>query len=241
MRIPLLSIPPLRALIASLALLATGAGAADKDRERIERRSGKIATSIRNVQLDENSKIPAEVMKRAKGIIILKQYEAGVIFGAKGGFGIAMKRREDGSWGPPAWIKTGEISGGLQLGIHKLNVILVIAREGGLSMLDKPKFQIGVDASVTRGPTGSSFEARIGEDADLLAYTEFQGYYAGATFEGGFLLPDRRSNQATYGERFSVPEILNHPELEQPSFATPIVELLSLIEQGLPVETRPAR
>ncbi|EDY80535.1 hypothetical protein VDG1235_149 [Verrucomicrobiia bacterium DG1235] len=214
----------------AFAFLLSPTQAANKDEERLLRRSGKIATSIRNIQADESSKIPASVMSQAKGIIILKQYEAGVIFGAKGGFGLAMKRAESGDWGPPAWIKTGEISGGLQLGAQKLNVVLIIVNDKSLRMLEKAKFQIGVDASVTRGPTGSNYEARIGENADILAYTDYQGYYAGATFEGSFLLPDRRSNDLTYGERLEVAEIINSSELPTPAFLADVLELLAQIE-----------
>lgn len=169
-------------------------------------------------------------MSQAKGIIILKQYEAGVIFGAKGGFGIAMRRDKEGNWGSPAWVKTGEISGGIQLGAQTLNVVLVIVKESGLRMLEKTKFQIGVDASVTRGPTGSNYEARLGEMADILAYTDYEGFYAGATFEGGFLLPDRKSNELTYGQKREVSEIINDKATETPAFLAEIVRLIEEIE-----------
>lgn len=222
-------------LLASfLSFLASTSNAQDskevRDLEKLERRAAKIATSIANVQIEDNSKIPPEILKNAKGMIVLRQYEAGVIFGAKGGFGMALKKQDDGRWGPPAWIKTGEISGGIQIGVQTLNVILLIMNDDGLAMLEKPKFQVGVDATVTRGPTGNSIGARLGVEADLLAYTDTEGFYAGATFEGGFLLPDRKSNLIAYGERLSVSEIISRPDLQAPAYAEKIATLLASIE-----------
>lgn len=169
-------------------------------------------------------------MSEARAVIVLKQYEAGVIFGAAGGFGIVVKRDSEGEWGAPAWLKTGEISGGLQLGAQKLNVVLIVVRDKALEMLDREKFQIGVDAYVVRGPTGTFSESNIGEDVDILAYTVYEGYYAGATFEGGFLLPDNRSNEICYGERLAVSDIINHPDLPKPEALLKLFELFEAIE-----------
>lgn len=178
--------------------------------------------------------IPAAIMQKAKGLILIKQYEAGVIFGAKGGFGIALRRKPGGNWSAPAWIKTGEISGGLQFGAQKLNVVLVILNEDGLKMLNKPKFQIGVDATVTRGPTGSNYEQSTGSDVDIYAYTVNEGYYAGATFEGGFLLPDKKSNEVSYKQRLDAPEILESTNLAIPPYFARIMNLLQKIENPEP-------
>ncbi len=226
-------------LIAFLSLGCSSVGSSifgedevDKDTSRLMRRSEKLANSLVDIQSEESSMIPPAVMQSAKGLIIIKQYEAGVIFGVKGGFGVALRRTKAGEWSPPAWIKTGEISGGLQLGAQKLNVVLVIVNEDGLKMLNKAKFQIGIDARVTRGPTGSNYESNISEDADIYAYTVNEGYYAGATFEGGVLLPDRRSNETCYQQRLEVREILAREDLEIPSYFERILRLLAEIETG---------
>lgn len=229
--------PSLKHALAFLLLTVASLAAAqeqDKALSRLNRRAEKLASSINDIQAAEHSMIPEEILQKAKGLIILKQYEAGAIFGAKGGFGVALKRKPNGEWGPPAWIKTGEISGGLQLGAQKLNVVLVILNEKSLSMLEKPKFQLGVDASVTRGPTGSNFEANLGMHADILAYTGYEGYYAGATFEGGFLLPDRKSNEVCYGKRLEVAQILSSSDLQVPLFLTRALKLLAKVEGGSP-------
>ncbi|MBC2608227.1 lipid-binding SYLF domain-containing protein [Pelagicoccus albus] len=210
------------------------ANAADRETNRMERRAEKLAASLRDIQSLEGSQIPPNILKQAKGVIILKQYEAGVIFGAMGGFGIVAVRNDEGNWSTPAWLKTGQISGGLQLGAQKLNLVLLIVKEEGLEMLKKAKFQIGVDASVVRGPTGSNPESKA--DADILAYTVYEGIYAGATFEGGFLLPDKKLNEYSYGQQLAVLEIINSHELKRPEPLNIVFESLQAIENGQGLE-----
>lgn len=204
---------------------------ADKIHDRLAKRGAKIATTIENIQIEDASRIPAAVIRKAKGIIILRQFEAGFVFGGKGGFGLAMKRNEKGDWGPPAWIKTGEGSWGLQIGAQTLNVILLIMNEEGLQMLEKAKFRIGIDAAATAGPTGRTVEIKSGIDSPILSYTDTEGFYAGATFEGGFLMPDNKSNLAVYEDWLSVPEILESNELTFPPYAFRVIELLKKIEE----------
>lgn len=204
----------------------------ERDKNRLQRRGEKLAASVRDIQSQEISQIPAAIMRQAKAVIVVKQYEAGVIFGAAGGFGVVVKRGESGDWGPPAWLKTGEISGGLQLGAQKLNVVLIVVKDRALELLERGKFQIGVDAYVVRGPTGTYSESRIGADADILAYTVYEGYYAGATFEGGFLLPDKRSNEISYGQRVEVADIIDDPELATPEALRELFDLFKSIENA---------
>ena len=71
---------------------ASVAHSADIDSATIEKRSLAIAESLHSIQHDTFSSIPASVLSRAKGVIILRQHEAGFIFGGKGGIGIAMIR-----------------------------------------------------------------------------------------------------------------------------------------------------
>lgn len=233
--------PRLLALLCILTLNGVSSFADQNDRElnRMVRRGEKLAASIKDVQSLENSQIPHDVMREAKGIIVLKQYEAGVIFGAMGGFGIVAKRNSDGRWSAPAWLKTGQISGGLQLGAQKLNVVLVIMKDDGLKMLEKAKFQLGVDATVFRGPTGTNRDSKMGVHADILAYTVYEGYYAGATFEGGYLLPDNKLNEYAYGERMKVSEIVNSEDLSSPAALDELFTLLRKIEQDKNLFDRP--
>ncbi|MBK1876610.1 lipid-binding SYLF domain-containing protein [Pelagicoccus mobilis] len=217
-------------ILLQVFVLPAFAAPTEREQKRLDRRGEKLAASVRDIQSLERSQIPADIMRQAKAVIVLKQYEAGVIFGASGGFGIVAKRDPEGYWGAPAWLKTGEISGGLQLGAQKLNVVLLVVKDRALEMLKKEKFQLGVDANIVRGPTGAYSESSIGQDADMLAYTAFEGYYAGASFEGGFLLPDNKANESSYGQKFEVTHIIEAPDLDTPDSLIELFELLDSIE-----------
>ena len=54
--------------------------------------------------LEEN--IPAELMKKAEGIVVIPNLiKAGLGIGGQRGKGVAMLRKADGSWSDPAFVK----------------------------------------------------------------------------------------------------------------------------------------
>ncbi|MGB9642483.1 MAG: lipid-binding SYLF domain-containing protein, partial [Candidatus Ratteibacteria bacterium] len=79
-----------------------------------------------------DTEIPAALFENCKGIIIMKQYKAGFIFGIKGGFGVALAKDEKtGKWSPPAFVKSGEGSYGVQIGGQAVDSILLIMNKEG--------------------------------------------------------------------------------------------------------------
>ncbi len=214
------------------SLTAASLQAADFDSATIEQRSLAISESLYSFQSDALASIPASVLKQAKGIIVLRQHEAGFIFGGKGGIGVALIRDSSGRWGPPAWLKTGSGSWGLQFGYQQLNVVLLLMNENVLNLLYRPKFRIGVDAAATAGPVGSAVEAKLGYEAPILVYTETEGLFAGASFEGGFLVPDKKANRVAYGGDYSVPQIISGRIVRFPEFGRPIRTSLENIERS---------
>lgn len=196
-------------LLAGL-LLACPARADDLTRDDLEERIDRLQESFRSVMGEGDSGIPNFILTRARGIIIFRKYEGGFIFGGKGGFGLALVRHDDGTWSGPAFLKTGEGSFGLQFGAQSLDVVYVIMNEEGMHLLSQTKFRIGVDAGATAGPAGGQTEAKTGPNAPPIYYfANTSGLYAGATLEGGFLLPDGKANEVYTGrEGISMREIL---------------------------------
>ncbi|MEM9161217.1 MAG: lipid-binding SYLF domain-containing protein [Verrucomicrobiota bacterium] len=217
------------AMIFGFLVLASSVYAINE--KTLDRRSLKLFETLNDIQTEANSRIPASVLKQAKGVIIMKQYEAGLVFGGKGGYGLAMTRGKDGKWGPPAWIKTGEGSWGLQVGVQKLNVVVLLMNDNVLNLLYNPKFRLGVDAGATAGPVGRNIEAKIGNDTPILIYTNTTGLYAGAALEAGFLIPAKKANALTYGDEYSIPQIISGRVVPMPEFGPPIVDKLQSIER----------
>ncbi len=173
--------------------------------------------------------IPQSIMEKCHGLIILRQYKAGFIFGVKGGQGIVLvKDKYTGEWSPPAFIKTGEGSFGLQIGGQSVDSIFLIMNEDGMEMLNKTKFKIGVDASAAVGPVGRDAEAKVGPGTAILVYSRAKGLYAGASFEGGLLLNDDSANRKFYDVKdITIQNILFENKVKMPNEAKPLVSLLN--------------
>jgi len=164
---------------------------------RIER----SRTYLEEIMRAPDLSIPQNIFKDCKGIMIMRQYKAGFIFGAKGGYGIAMVRNKKGNWSPPSFIKSGEGSFGFQIGGQSVDSIFLIMNDKGMEMLKKSKFKIGGDASAAVGPVGRDLEAKVGVEMSILAYSRAKGLYVGATIEGGLLVNDDEANATFYNKK----------------------------------------
>ncbi|MBU0533628.1 MAG: lipid-binding SYLF domain-containing protein [Candidatus Omnitrophica bacterium] len=176
-----------------------------------------------------DTSIPQSIMENCHGIIILRQYKAGFIFGVKGGQGIVLVKDETtNEWSPPAFVKTGEGSFGLQIGGQSVDSIFLIMNKDGMEMLNKTKFKIGLDASAAIGPIGRDAEAKVGPGTAILVYSRAKGLYAGASFEGGLLLNDDTANRKFYDVKdITIQDILFDNKVNMPEEAKPLINLLN--------------
>ena len=161
--------------------------------------------------------IPSTLLKSCQGIIIMRQYNAGFIFGAKIGEGIALKRDiKTRKWSAPSFVSGGEASFGLQIGGQLSDAIILIMNKYGVESLLLTKFKLGVGASLALGPVGRDTEAKVGTNTTFLVYSRSKGLYGGLTLEGGFISQEDISNEEFYGRKISVSEIfLNKDDIPE--------------------------
>ncbi len=182
-------------------IAAAPAEAASRARKKGVKRIKRARKYFDEIMEAPDTAIPQTVLQNCRGIIVVRQYKAGFVLGAKGGAGLAMlKDKATKKWSPPVFIKTGEGSIGFQIGGQSIDSIFLIMNKEGVEMLLKSKFKIGVDASAAAGPVGRDAEAKIGAGTAILVYARAKGLYVGATFEGGLLLLDGTINEAFYGK-----------------------------------------
>lgn len=179
-----------------------------------------------------DTEIPAALIKQCRGVVIMRQYKAGFIFGVKGGYGVALVRDEEtGEWSPPAFVKAGEGSYGVQIGGQAVDSILLIMNKEGMEMLIKTKFKLGVDGSVAAGPVGRDAAAKLGPGTAILVYSRAKGLYAGATIEGGLILNDNDANEKFYGVKgITTQDILFKKAVEMPDAAKDLINALKMYE-----------
>ena len=188
-----------RGALLVLAMLgpATGVmGAADQ--AKLDERIRKLTDHFESIAGTPRTRIPGYVLRRAQGIVIFQEFEAGFFVGVRGGNGVALARNPNtGKWSLPSFIKTGKGSLGLQVGGHEISAVMVILDPQVMRQLARARFRIGVDAAATGGSMGVEADARVGLPPIVL-YSNATGLFAGVSIEGGVLTPSNKANQRYY-------------------------------------------
>ncbi len=111
--------------------------------DRIERYNNYLE----EVMKIPDTAIPSKLLKSCKGILIMRQYKAGFIFGIKGGAGVALKRdKKTDKWSAPTFVANAEGSFGFQIGGQAIDAILLIMNNSGVESLLLTKCKLGIDA-----------------------------------------------------------------------------------------------
>ena len=172
--------------------------------------------------------IPPQVLRQAKGLIIINQFQASFFLGVKDGYGVILVRRPNGKWSVPAFLKAGDISLGLQFGGRSINTVMVLMDEETPRRLFKGRVNFGTDAKVVAGIRMAEAEyvtQSLPAGANVLVYTNQEGLMAGVALKTGFISPDDKANQTYYNTRYRLPELLYSDWV-----ATPPVEAQYLMQ-----------
>ncbi len=182
-------------------------------KEKLTDRIDRSNNYLEEIMKIPETSIPSTLLKSCQGIIIMRQYNAGFIFGAKIGQGVALTRDiKTRKWSAPSFVASAEANFGLQVGGQMADAIILIMNRFGVESLLFTKFKLGVDASLAIGPVGRNTEAKIGTNTAFLVYSKSKGLYGGLTFEGGFISQDDRANKEFYGRKISASEIFRNKD-----------------------------
>ncbi len=221
----------------SLVFCAAAEAASKRD---VAKRLEDFRQFFVDFQYAPDSAVPSDLLSQCYGIIIMRQYKAGFVFGVKGGDGVVLLHNPDtGAWSAPGFVVSAEGSFGFQIGGQSIDAIILIMNRDGLEMLVKSRFKVGVDASAAAGPVGRDASAKVSAGTALLAYSRAKGLYAGVAFEGGALLNYDEYNRAMYGMDIGLKDILFNGMVAVPPEAYPLIEALSsyTIIQAAPSST----
>jgi lipid-binding SYLF domain-containing protein len=195
-----------------LGLTATASLRADAnaDHDTFITRVETCEAIIREFQADPVNAIPAEVLQRAKALVITNQLKGGILLGFKVGYGAIIVKKSNGQWSIPVLVRSGDASLGLQLGGSSVQSVYVIMNEQTPSLLFEGRFNIGVDAQAIAGPRVAEKEKWNREllNTPVLVYSKKKGLYAGATVKTGYLTRSDAINRAYYGVPYDLPELL---------------------------------
>jgi lipid-binding SYLF domain-containing protein len=148
--------------------------------------------------------IPAAVLMRASGIAVIpaaakdgtRYYGNGVVS--------ARGARPD-YWTPPAVIAfEGAIPLDLETG--SLDFVFIAQSRRGLDWLVDPRTTSTTAHAMAAGGLGHNTPIRI--NADLLAYMQFENYFAGVTVDDWIVHEMKAANETLYGRRYSTDDIV---------------------------------
>ena len=171
-------------------------------------------------------RLPADLLARARGIIILHKFKAGLIVGGEAGNGVALVRdKTTGAWSAPAFISSAEGSYGLQIGAQESTIVLLLMNETGLKPLLGGSVNIGVDVAATAGPfdEGGKIDTTTIQQP-ILVYSSSGGLFAGAAFKGGGILPEQKSNEMFYARAMN--DILFDPLVRPNATGQHLIDVL---------------
>jgi lipid-binding SYLF domain-containing protein len=144
----------------------------------------------------------ARQMETARGVLIIPELvQGGFILGAAGGRGTLMGRSSPRDWSPPAFYGMGSGSVGLQIGAKVSEIVFIIRTEKGFNAILEHKFKFGAEAGITMVAVGIGMEggSTSAGGADIVAFSNSAGLFAGASVEGSYLDADNDWNAMYYG------------------------------------------
>ncbi len=158
-----------------------------------------------------------EYLKNSRAILIFPElYEGGLIFGAKGGNGILIIRRNAEEFSGPFFYSIGGLSFGLQVGMKSAQVAMTIMTNRGLNSILKERVKLGVDVdtAIINSGIGYSAESTL-RLADIYSFSDNSGLFVGGSLEGTYLQPRNDLNQIIHGKEFTSEEILKNKSISK--------------------------
>jgi lipid-binding SYLF domain-containing protein len=206
----------MKTLLATILVASLAVPAMATSKNKLDARVRDLTEYFEKVQKDPENAVPAEILRKAQGLIIMRTYKAGFIIGVAGGGGVALVRNTTtGKWGPVGFLKAGEGSFGFQAGGQRSDLIMVLMNSTSLKLLTDPNWKIGADVRATAGPKSAGDQANLKtDDTPVLLYSETKGLYGGASLQTGGLVPDPGDNEDYYGKKLTMEEIIVEGKVE---------------------------
>ena len=128
--------------------------------------------------------INMDLVKDAKGIVILNYTGFAIGIGGTGGDGILFARKDDGGWTGPCAITTDGGNIGIKVGGSDNDVVLLLMKAGVVNKWAKGGHFGSAAASAVLGPKGADAVDASMRDRDFNAYVWNKGAELGVSFGG---------------------------------------------------------
>jgi lipid-binding SYLF domain-containing protein len=216
-------------LILSVCLAMVAAPAIADDKAKAQGVVDKMTESFNHLSADPNMGWFRDNLKKAKAVMILRQFRAGFIIGGSGGSGVMLSHDKQGKWSYPAFYGIGSGSIGFQIGAEGSEVALLIMTEKGRDALLTTDVKLGGDITVAAGPVGAGAKAAT---TDVLSFSRSKGVYGGVSLEGMVIGPNGKLNHAYYDQGVSPLDILVNQKVQNPGANDLVAAVTKLASTG---------
>lgn len=185
---------------------------ADRILDRVIRKNKKGKTAV-----------PKGLFKKAKGIVIISSFEAGVLFGGHSGKGIIIAKDENGNWSPPSAIGLTGFGCGPLIGaswkdtvIFLFDDIAVDTLAGEVGGMFGAQGELTISSTFGRAADLSASLSDFGVGSTFsLAHTK--GLFAGLSLNGAVLRCCKKANEDFYQKSISARLILFEGAVQIPN------------------------
>jgi lipid-binding SYLF domain-containing protein len=163
--------------------------------------------------MNTEAAMPA-LLGRARGVFIVPKYgRAALGIGGAGGAGVLMVRRENGTWGNPAFFDTGGLSIGLQAGAEGGPIALVLLNQKAVdSFRNRNNFSLNADAGIT--VVNFARMAQGTTAGDVVAWSGTKGLFGDAATVGiNDIRYNRSLTEAYYGRTTTAQQAIDSTEI----------------------------
>jgi lipid-binding SYLF domain-containing protein len=202
-----------------------GLAAAGDPEKRLAERFEKYAKVLDELL----PKVPDHEWRKARCVTVLVLGKGGFIVGGQGGGGAISCRGEGGGrWSAPVPLKAGGTTVGAQIGGAKVEIVMTWKNVDDIDAVARstPVLQGSTQAAAGSAGAGASSGTNASAGAGVFTVSQGEGLYAGATFEGLAVDPDRDDIEVLYGRDTDLRKILVQRAVSAPEVARPFLEAL---------------
>jgi SH3 domain-containing YSC84-like protein 1 len=196
--------------VLGLFLLGYALSAAAVEKYELDNRLHMLTSKFVMMQRQPDKRIPADLLQKAQGIVLLDRTKAGFLFAYQGGGGVAMRRDpQSGQWGPAAFIEANEASLGFQIGGEQNFFVILLMNTNATHLVAEPNFVFGGEARGTAGDLSSGVEGTVAShEQPMWVFSDRKGLFGGAAIKGGSINPDEEANRVYYQQFVNIDDIL---------------------------------
>ena len=193
--------------ILSLLILGLAGSALAVDRPQLNSRIQNLTAQFTAMEQNPATRIPANKLARADGIILLDRTKGAFIFGYHEANGVALARDANGRWSPAGFVSSEGASLGPQIGGTKDFFVVLMMSPAAARTLTQSQINFGAKASATGGSAHAGAVVMV-ESYPVTVYSEHNGIFAGASIRGGSIQMDKDANTVYYGHPVSANGVL---------------------------------